>query len=164
MSEEKFCKSCNSTKPIVDFQRRRLQEVWENVSCNLCVRAFNRKCKAEWLAQREQRKLNKLNYDYRDATLKKKYGITGKQYDQMLKQQGGVCKICQQKCSTKRKLAVDHDHGSGAVRGLLCFQCNSAIGKLKDSVTLLRRAADYLEQSGTVDITSSKSLQTLGGL
>jgi hypothetical protein len=42
-------------------------------------------------------------------------------------------------------LAVDHDHKTGKVRGLLCHKCNKSIGGLQDSVVLLRKAADYLE-------------------
>lgn len=87
--------------------------------------------------------------------LKKTYGITLDEYDQMLKDQNGVCAICEQPetvrprrgkyTDTEIRLAVDHDHVTGRVRGLLCKKCNIALGHLGDSVDRLRRAITYLE-------------------
>ena len=88
----------------------------------------------------------------RNNNLRKAFGITAEQYDEMFAAQGGVCAICGQQSRTKhgngktRKLAVDHDHETGEVRGLLCMACNRAMGLLKDNPRVLRRAADYLEQ------------------
>jgi hypothetical protein len=57
----------------------------------------------------------------------KLYGITVQDYDRMLKKQDGVCLICKRP-EKNRKLAVDHDHETGAVRGLLCTSCNNTLG------------------------------------
>ena len=68
----------------------------------------------------------------------------------MYEQQNGVCAICG-KPETKvqygkiQPLTVDHNHETGKVRGLLCFNCNIAIGKLKDDIVLLEKAIDYLK-------------------
>lgn len=73
----------------------------------------------------------------RDQYLRRKYGITLKQYNQMLKAQNNSCAICKRDRSNfKNNLAVDHDHKTGEVRGLLCFYCNKrVIGRLtKESV------------------------------
>ena len=89
----------------------------------------------------------------REWSLQRKFGITGKEYDVMLAKQGGVCSVCKKaeththKSGKLKKLAVDHDHETGAVRGLLCFNCNQGIGRLKDDPELLRAAADYLERA-----------------
>lgn len=59
--------------------------------------------------------------------LRRKFGITPEDYATMLEAQGGVCLICQAP-PKKHRLAVDHDHATGAIRGLLCSKCNSALG------------------------------------
>jgi len=82
----------------------------------------------------------------RSSSLKYKYGITPGQYDELLVSQGDACAICLRVLKT-RHYAVDHNHKTGEVRGLLCSTCNKDIlGKSKDDPAMLRRAADYLEQ------------------
>lgn len=87
----------------------------------------------------------------RKAWLKQSYGLTLEQYDEMYEQQRGLCKICHQPERRKYKngavirLAVDHDHGTGVVRGLLCADCNKGLGQFKDNVDRLLEAAAYLE-------------------
>ena len=80
----------------------------------------------------------------RAYVLRTKYGLTTEQYAAMEQAQGNVCAVCSERCSTGRRLAVDHDHATGAVRGLLCHRCNRAIGLLGDDAALLRAAAEYL--------------------
>jgi hypothetical protein len=65
-------------------------------------------------------------------------------YEAMLTSQGGVCAICGRPPSEKRRLAVDHDHATGAVRGLLCVPCNQALGRFQDSPDVLAAAAMYV--------------------
>ena len=67
------------------------------------------------------------------------------EYQQKLEQQNGVCAICFG-TDTGKSLAVDHDHVTGQIRGLLCGRCNPAIGYLRDSAELARKVANYLEQ------------------
>ena len=82
----------------------------------------------------------------------KKYGITLEDYDRMYESQNGVCAICLKPETTKdrwrrggiKRLAVDHDHETGAVRGLLCDRCNKALGCFRDDPELVRAALDYL--------------------
>jgi hypothetical protein len=62
--------------------------------------------------------------------------------DVMLEAQGGVCAICQAAPAAH----VDHDHETGAVRALLCFNCNGGLGQFKDDPEVLRAAADYVEE------------------
>lgn len=85
----------------------------------------------------------------RDKAREKNYGISGEQYRKLLSEQNGVCKICLKAEVMKNKhgktfsLAVDHNHETGKVRGLLCMNCNQGIGKFQDSSVLLQRALDY---------------------
>jgi hypothetical protein len=74
--------------------------------------------------------------------LLRRYGITGAQADEMIHDQGGRCAICRERPAEH----VDHDHVSGAVRGMLCFNCNGGLGQFRDRTELLRAAAEYLER------------------
>lgn len=74
------------------------------------------------------------------------FGLTPEQYDHMLELQGGRCAICEKRPG-KRRLAVDHDHETGEIRGLLCTRCNhKLLGAAHESQAMLRRAARYLDE------------------
>jgi hypothetical protein len=72
------------------------------------------------------------------------YGLTEADFDAMLAAQHGRCAICRGEDPGTRGWAVDHDHGTGAVRGLLCTPCNTALGFFQDSPELLDAARRYL--------------------
>lgn len=83
--------------------------------------------------------------------LKSRYGLTPEQYRAILDSQDGLCCICRcpetlidHRTKRPRRLAVDHRHDTGAVRGLLCAKCNKAIGLLKENPRTLLAACDYL--------------------
>lgn len=78
------------------------------------------------------------------------YGITREQYDSMLQSVGGVCEICKDKPenSTWGHLVVDHHHSSGAVRGLVCSSCNTALGMFRENPKILDGMAAYLKRNG----------------
>lgn len=86
----------------------------------------------------------------RSIDLKKMFGITIEQYDEMLRDQGGVCKICGEAerradgAGRYTNLSVDHCHSTGRVRGLLCSSCNRGLGFFKDRPDLIDAAAAYL--------------------
>jgi hypothetical protein len=73
------------------------------------------------------------------------YGLSGDQYWQLYELQGRCCAICKRAKGIKRRLAVDHDHKTGKVRGLLCGTCNKILGHLRDDPDLARGIASYLE-------------------
>ncbi len=85
----------------------------------------------------------------RKTYLKRHYNITIDEYEDMLAQQAGGCAICGS-CEPGNKrnkvLHVDHDHTTGAVRGLLCQSCNHMLGGAKDDTSILRRGIMYLEK------------------
>lgn len=78
----------------------------------------------------------------------KQLGITSNDYFDMLKSQNYKCAICDSEIGDKagNRLYVDHNHKTGKVRGLLCMNCNFAIGQFQDDVNLLKRAIEYLEK------------------
>ena len=81
---------------------------------------------------------------WRNVQLKHSYGLTLDQYNALLAKQGGVCAICRCQPSVQRKpLAVDHDHRTGAVRGILCGKCNVRLVALDDH-EWLATAHEYL--------------------
>jgi hypothetical protein len=85
-----------------------------------------------------------------DKNLKYKYGISEKEYQQLFQLQGGLCAICKQPPSKKR-LAVDHDHRTGVVRGLLHVSCNMAIGLLRDDPFTIEQALQYVLKHRTLE-------------
>lgn len=91
--------------------------------------------------------LNKEKYQHseRDRQYQKMYGISVDDYNRMLEEQGGVCKICgtdKPNTAGKKYFAIDHCHSTGVVRGLLCNVCNVAVGFVEKHY---RRVAVYLE-------------------
>ena len=88
-----------------------------------------------------------------DASLKKHYGMTIDEYEKMYDKQKGLCFICGNPETTQcnngksRKLAVDHCHKTGKIRGLLCTSCNRGLGYFQDSIDLLTKATEYLRNT-----------------
>ena len=73
----------------------------------------------------------------------RKYGLSATSYYRLLASQGGKCAICG-RLSLNKLLAVDHNHITGEVRGLLCQNCNTGLGQFSESPEMLDRAAEYL--------------------
>lgn len=82
--------------------------------------------------------------------LKLKFGINFDQYEAMLHEQDYVCIICKKKDNCGRDLAVDHNHITGKIRGLLCTDCNTGLGLFDDNVELLEKAINYLKRNYSV--------------
>lgn len=99
------------------------------------------------------REYRKKNPDkMKTIDLKKRFGITLETYREILKKQNHVCAICgrpenavDHRTGLPRALAVDHDHLTGKIRGLLCTQCNRGLGKFNDNLLYLKSAVKYLE-------------------
>ncbi len=91
----------------------------------------------------------------RARQIKSKYGLTLEAFDRLLESQGNACAICggpphpvvrnKKRQGVSPTYVIDHDHSTGAVRGLLCHSCNSMLGMAKDSPANLRSAAHYLD-------------------
>lgn len=108
------------------------------VTCTVCGAEFSKDVMA---GRRCRPCVSKANHEKRVAEV---YGLEPGEYEALLLNQGGVCAICLRKPGAKR-LAVDHDHTSGEVRGLLCRSCNrDVLGGLREDQAALQRAIDYL--------------------
>ena len=102
----------------------------------------------EWQKQYREENRRALN----DRERQRRFGITSQEYVEIFNAQNEVCAICKNPETATRlgkvkALAVDHDHKNGAIRGLLCSDCNTGIGKLKDDPSVLRSAIRYLEKN-----------------
>lgn len=103
---------------------------------------------------KEYNKMNneKNNLRNRASRIKQVYGITQDEYNDLLKLQNNVCKICGNEELLKRNnitinFSIDHCHKTGKVRGLLCSKCNMALGLLKDDIKILESAITYLNNN-----------------
>jgi hypothetical protein len=101
---------------------------------------INERARLKWRTDPELREKRRLWQ--RKNVFQKVYGISMADYEAMFERQGGACAICKR---TGVTLCVDHCHLTGEVRGLLCSQCNSAIGFCSDDPAVLLAAAEYLQ-------------------
>lgn len=155
MSEQRKCSQCQQVKPLVDFNKDKKGRGGYGYSCKPCAAA---RAKRNYHENKEERKDSHRRYAQRpevkaasrDRMLRRKYGVTAKQYDRLLSKQGGVCAICKQdrRDTRQREMPVDHDHDSGKVRGILCDHCNRVIGLFGDSPDVIARAIKYLKEWG----------------
>jgi hypothetical protein len=130
----KRCYACKQEKPLTEFYRSNVR--YYQKECKAC----NRERKYRW-HHTEQGKRSTRN-----TKLKNRFGITVEEYESLHASQDGRCLICGAELSCMgHRLAVDHDHATGKIRGLLCKGCNVGIGSLRDNPALLRKAAEYLE-------------------
>lgn len=131
------CKACN----LAEKQRRYLANP-EVVKARVkrWQQQNSERLNAYWRKRRLEPEVKKAQ---RAGHLKRKFGLTLEQYDAMLAKQGGCCALCRRPPRTIA-LHVDHDHATGAIRGLLCFQCNNALADLQEDPRLLAKAMTYL--------------------
>lgn len=130
------CVSCREKFPatIGFFYEER---DWLSSSCRSCISVQ----RAKWKIDNPEKVKR-----YRRKQVLSPYGLSIEQYDEMLKNQEGVCFICRN-TNKGKALAVDHVHGTQIVRGLLCDACNLAIGLLRDDLNNVERAFEYLKIS-----------------
>lgn len=89
--------------------------------------------------------------EMRARRLARQFGISLDEYGDMLESQNHRCKICDiEECPTGRNFAVDHDHLTGVVRGLLCVRCNSLLAMVNDEEDILLKAIKYLETATSI--------------
>lgn len=127
---KKWCSGCK------DFLDNNAFSADERRYCRICYKKVN----DGWARKNRQRYLDIR----KNGHLKKHYGISLVEYNEILSAQHNVCAICG-KPPIGKKLAVDHESETGRVRGLLCQECNIGIGKLQHKIIYLKCAIKYLE-------------------
>lgn len=131
---EKLCTLCKLVKPRSDFRRKAASPDGLRPWCNDCYkikRGPNYKPTTE-----RKRAIHRKN----------RYGLGEDEYNAMLQSQDGRCAICGHKPLFKI-LVVDHCHDTGAVRGLLCHDCNRGLGSFRDNSDICKLAAQYLDNN-----------------
>jgi hypothetical protein len=142
--ESKVCPRCKESKSVSDFQKCKRNKDGLQYHCKVCRKYWDN---GEIKQKYNRERYHKYEHLYRDSVYKRHFGITLKDYEDMLFKQNGVCAICLKECKTGQRLAVDHCHTTGKVRGLLCMECNRGLGAFKDNVVVLTTAIKYLEDS-----------------
>lgn len=150
---EVSCPNCNLVRlargDIVRKAQREGKELW----CLPCrnktkIHKPTKYVGTELERKRQAAKQWKINNPDKVANkrYKARYGITLIQYQSKLTEQNNKCLICNidEKETKHKKLVVDHNHKTGEVRGLLCHNCNCALGHFKDSIQILKNALNYL--------------------
>jgi hypothetical protein len=124
-----FCSSCKQWKLPDEFFKSSKTLNGLECQCKVC---------------RRKRGNKETTWKY---GLKRHYGLSVVEYESLLVKQNGLCAICGKPQSDPRKngrLCVDHDHDTNEIRGLLCSNCNTALGLMKDDIHRLAKAIEYL--------------------
>lgn len=145
----KTCSKCGKSQPDEQF-RVETGRATRRANCRECEAARQR----DWKRRNVDRvhAYDKARYRKRRdrwaSHIRRKYGLTAREYDELLASQGGRCAICgiESPGGNTSRFHVDHDHASGRVRGLLCICCNQMLGTARDQPDTLRRGAEYLER------------------
>ena len=121
----KQCRSCGAERPLERFYKGR----------NTCKDCF---------AVIANKKYHENKDIRRDQNLRRLYGITLEDYNQMFAEQDGCCACCgRHSTEFTKRLAVDHDHETGEVRALLCTHCNTAYGSLNENEERIHQLLQY---------------------
>ena len=136
---KKSCQTCS---------RMRLLTSNPNWTCEKCKQLrIDKKQKQQAEEPKQRHTLKRIIDEERRATrVVREYGISKDEYVKLLREQGGVCAICFQLPKENHNLHVDHDHETELIRGLLCGNCNKAIGLMKESSEIFESAILYINK------------------
>ena len=135
--QNKTCSECEENKPVELFYRATKNKDGFSLRCKICHDEKFRPSKEQ-------------TFEYR---LSHRYGLSLEKYQELLSLQGNRCATC---ARAPERFYVDHDHAccagtkscGGCVRGLLCFNCNTALGQVRDDPRVLLAMVDYLVGAG----------------
>jgi Recombination endonuclease VII len=158
----KRCKKCGDIKPVSEFYRATGTRDGLRGHCKACEDARHK----AWYQKNQKRAIANVKrwqqanaerhnayqrqyradhpQQFRDGHLRRVFSLAGAQYQGLLDDQGGGCALCGRAPRAGRPLHVDHNHETGAVRGLLCFRCNVGIGHFGEDTLRIADAIAYL--------------------
>jgi len=139
--DTKYCSNCGEDKPFNKFYKQYGGRTDYHPHCKDCRNQYAAK-------RRKENKERYHGYDWKNNL--KKHGLSPAKYEKLFTVQNGLCAICNKSETDSnqhgiKRLAVDHNHGTKEIRGLLCAKCNRGLGLFDDDVEKLLNAAVYLE-------------------
>ena len=143
------CGKCRKVLGLENFHKDSTSWSGYSGTCKSCVCKYQVGYRQKYHARLREKK--RASYYLKNPLQRyllgaqKMYGITPVEYAELYIKQDGRCAICLDK--PIQRLAIDHDHQTGKVRGLLCIKCNRALGLVADSSSILKYAIAYLENS-----------------
>lgn len=144
----KTCSRCKVEKPKTEFTKMSRSKDKLQINCKSCKREQAKICyhkKPEHYKRKSNNWIKKNPEKNKHYSLKAAFNLTIEEYNELLIKQNYKCIICERHQNEfKLKLAVDHCHKSGKIRGLLCGGCNTSLGNMKDNVFWLQNAINYL--------------------
>lgn len=167
---ERVCTKCATEKPVAEFAFANKARTYRRGDCRSCQyegskrrrlrdpdrwKAYTRKWSKENASKRREASARyRLNHpDKPRADHVARYGISVGDYEQMVLAQAGVCAACGEperrvdpRTKRTRRLAIDHCHDTGRVRGLLCTRCNTTLGVFNEDLVALARLLAYLAE------------------
>lgn len=152
----KKCTKCGVEKPLSEYHKKISTKTGFDPWCKPCKSAAYK----NWISNNpEKQKVvkkrasiwnaenkNKRKIIVQKNNYKKRYGLTVEQKQQLIDLQNQKCAICENSLKDTHDVCVDHNHQTGAVRGILCRKCNLGLGHFKDSMENLKSAVKYLKK------------------
>lgn len=159
----KKCSNCNLLKSEEEYNKSSFTLDKLYCYCRECDKKYKKEYRNTEEGKKKKTEYSKKYYSknkdrikkkqkdnpniHRNTKLKKNFGIDLNQYNEMLNNQNKKCAICYiHESELIKKLAVDHCHKTGKIRGLLCMKCNIILGQAKDNIKILNSAISYLEK------------------
>lgn len=165
----RVCSQCGIEKPLIQFKKDKSRRLGYRHECVPCSRNFargyyakNRKTLLQRRRQRSDDRKEEIRQYFREYNIanaarnkernnEKKYGLSKDKFISLLESQNGLCALC---LDELKRPFIDHDHRccgeksscGKCVRGLLCNRCNTGLGMLRDDVSILGRAIEYLSR------------------
>ena len=147
---DKICTNCGNTfskrKSSFYCSTKCQQQKWKENNPE-AVKILSQRSHKNWCKKHPDRARKTARVYYDKTYMEQTYGLSLEQFDEILRNQNGVCAICKGVNENGRRLSIDHNHENNKIRGLLCIKCNSGIGQLGDSIEKLLSAVDYLRRT-----------------
>ena len=149
----KKCNKCNIDKPLSEFRfirKNKNNTDLYKARCNECERKRQlekyHSLSTDKKRERKQKSVESLGKDYfKRYKLNRHYNLSLEDYNRMYEEQNGKCYLCEKNIAGK-EIKVDHNHKTGKVRKLLCHNCNTSLGLLKEDIKLFEKCINYLRQ------------------